>query len=138
MGLLVSYALVIPIHARNSYRLHPLVGLRTRQSIADKLLFQRMAINVISDVFPDDQFSPGYAAQCAGFLPHAECILSWSKSVEALASEHQLLSTKVDTYSNFLSDNYLNRWADWGFVQSGFETSSEIAVENKDAGQKLK
>jgi hypothetical protein len=126
MGLLVSYALVIPIHARDSYRLHPLVALRTRQNIQDRLLFQRMAIDIVTDMFPDDQYGTGYAIQCAGLISHAENILSWVKSVDALASEHQLLSRKVDTYRNFLNDNYLNRWADWGFI-----TSSNIQAEEK-------
>jgi hypothetical protein len=116
MGLLISYALVISRHSEESYRLHPLVSLRTRQNIKDRLLFQRMAINIVNDDFPEDQYHPDYAGQCAALLPHAESVLRWSALELTLRREHEILEKKVQIFRNFLNDNYLNRSADWGFV----------------------
>jgi hypothetical protein len=121
MGLLISYALVTPIHARESYRLHPLVGLRTRQKIEDKLLFHRIAINIINDAFPDDQYSTDYGGICAGLLAHAETILSSTKSSPALENQHRILQGKVEMYKQYLNDNYLNRWADYGFTTKFYD-----------------
>jgi hypothetical protein len=116
MGLLISYALVIPRHAKASYRLHPLVSLRTRQKIKDRLLFQRMAINIVNDYFPDDQYCPDYAGRCGALLPHAESVFRWSMLEPTLHREHEILEKKVQMFKHFLNANFLNRWADWGFV----------------------
>ena len=124
MGLLVSYLLVTPIHAKDSYRVHPLVALRTRQATKDKLTFQRMAINLVTDAFPTDQYEEGYAMRCANLVSHAEVLLSSTKAVEALATEHHVLATKAEAYAHFLQNNYLNRWNDWGFI-----TSEKIQAE---------
>ena len=110
MGLLISYALVTPIHARESYRLHPLVGLRTRQKVEDKLLFHRIAITIINDAFPDNQYSTDYGSICAGLLAYAETILSSTKSSPELETQHRILQSKVEMYKQYLNDNYLNRW----------------------------
>lgn len=118
MGLLISYALVIPRHSKHSYRLHPLVSLRTRQKIKDRLLFRRIAIDIVNDAFPDDQYHPDYVSQCAAHLPHAESVLRWSTSEPTLNDEHALLDKKVQMFRHFLNDNLSNRWADWGFVES--------------------
>lgn len=120
MGLLISYALVIPRHSKGSYRLHPLVSLRTRQKIKDRLLFRRMSIDIVNDAFPQDRYCPDYIGRCAAILPHAESVLRWSSLEPTLSHDHQILDNKVQAFRHFLNDNLSNRWADWGFVESSY------------------
>ena len=110
MGLLASYRLVIPSHSNDfdesTYRLHRLVGLRTRVSMGSaRSMMVRLALEAIESLFP---YPRAHIAEvdreCAGMLQHAESVLMHSVDRPDLIRLRNALKYKLDLFK-FYSDN---------------------------------
>jgi hypothetical protein len=135
MGLLASYRLVIPSHSNHiqgsTYRLHSLVGLRTRTSVVDKSRLIGIALDAVEQLFPEPDSSKRNTKKCAGMLQHAQAVLRHSADFPEFEPIRNALKYKVELHQ-FYAYEYKKRKVDILASKATAKTVSQPGQHSED------